>query len=184
MTDSANPRSMSRFAVASGKSTISPYCALMLGPAIDVNKRTCIISPHRRGRGDSPPSYAHSSLVLRMDQRLNSLVQNQATINALIRAESNMPSLSEELTKPLHVTPATINDPVVAEITEHKRTGAGANLRHKVARDDGTAKQRIRLTLRQARLPDVAALVVLQLPERQDGRVISQPHGTTTVRTP
>src|SRR5690606_34475716 len=134
--------------------------------------------------GETPRPPSLSFLALGMDQRLNSLGENEAAINALIRAESNMPRLSEELTKPLHVTPAAINDPVVAEITEHKRTDAGANLRHKVARDDGTTKQRIRLTLRQARLPDVAALVVLQLPERQDGRVISQPHGTTTVRTP
>src|SRR5690606_2132742 len=71
-----------------------------------------------------------------------------------------------------------------AQIAENQGTVAGADLRHVVASDDGPTQQGVRLPLRQAGLPQIAALVVLKLAQSQDRAVVGQPRRPPPVGPP
>ena len=100
-------------------------------------------------------------------QDLDSLRQNEPTVHPLGAEEADLALGGEQLIEPLEGAALAVGDPVVAEVAEDDGLGPGSDGRHIGGGLDGTAQDGIRGVGNQTGLPEVLAVVVLQLADGQ-----------------
>ena len=115
-------------------------------------------------------------------QDFDRLGQDSLAVQTLGGKESDLTVTGEQLVQALEGDALTVADPVVAQVTEDDGFGTGSSFRHIRGSEVGPAKDRGHIAVTEGRLPQVLAVVVLQLADELDGRIIQDPDGILAVR--
>lgn len=105
-------------------------------------------------------------------QHLNSLRQDHLSIHSLGAKETYLTVCRIQLVQAFKGTSLAVRNPVIREITKSNGLRPGRNGRHISRGFHRPAKDRIRRTGYQGRLPQVLAVVILQLTDGFDGGII------------
>ena len=137
-----------------------------------------------------PPSRQHRPCQLSGTARsgtfllehLDGLWQDSLAVQTLGGKEADLTVTGEQLVQALEGDTLTVADPVVAQVAEDDGLGTGSSFRHVRGSEVGPAKDRGHIAVTEGRLPQVLAVVVFQLADELDGRIIQDPDGVLAIR--
>ena len=93
-----------------------------------------------------------------------------------------MPRCRKQLVQALEAAPLSVGNPVIGEVTESDGLCPCGDFRHIGGSPDRPAEDHVGCARRDARLPQVLPVAVLQLADCLDRGIVQRPHGIPAVR--